>query len=93
MSALDTIASIAAGGYVLTVAINGNASNMVDLAKRDKAFLKWLIALAVLWYIYKTKMFGKEMALILMMVFVGLFISAGANITDGFKNFWKYLGE
>lgn len=93
MSALDTIATLGAGAYILTVAVNGNAGKMVDLAKRDKAFLKWLIALAILWYMYNTEILGKEMTLILTMVFVGLFITSGAKITEGFAEFWKFLGE
>ena len=41
MSALDTIAGVAVGAYLVAVAVNGNSAALIDQAKKDKAFLKW----------------------------------------------------
>lgn len=51
MSALDLIAGLIVGGYLVGVVVRGNTGELIELAKRDKAFLKWAIAIAALFYL------------------------------------------
>ncbi len=93
MQGLNTIGSLIAGGFILTVVVNGNTKKMIELAKRDKAFLKWFIAVLILLYFQKSKILGKDFTLIITMAFIGLFVSQGKKISDGFEKFWSYLGK
>lgn len=92
MSALDTLAGVALGGYLLTVAIRGNAKQMIDLAQRDKAFLQWAIALGILVYLYRMPELKGPISLLIAAAFIGLGLMAGDNIVKQGKEFWNSLG-
>lgn len=51
MKGLDLIAGVIIGGYLITVVTKGGTADLIKLAQRDKGFLKWAIALAVLFYL------------------------------------------
>lgn len=51
MSALDLIAGLFIGGYMVGAVARGKTPDLIALAKRDADFLKWAIALAVLFYL------------------------------------------
>lgn len=93
MNSIDLIAGGAVGGYLLTVAIKGNTSRFFELAKRDKAFLKWGIAVAILGYLYTLPNLHQAVGFIIAMAFLGLFLTKGTEIVQGIDNFWKFLGE
>ena len=93
MNSIDLIAGGAVGGYLLTVAMRGNTAKFFALAKRDKAFIKWGIAVAVLGYLYTLPNMHQAIGLIIAMAFLGLFLTNGSKIADGVDNFWKFLGE
>lgn len=51
MNSLDLISGLIIGGYLVTVVSRGGTADLIKLAQRDKGFIKWAIALAVLFYI------------------------------------------
>lgn len=51
MSALDLIAGLIIGGYMVGAVARGKTPDLIALAKRDADFLKWAIALALLFYV------------------------------------------
>lgn len=51
MNALDLLAGLFAGGYMVGVVMRGKTPELMALAKRDSGFLKWAAALAVLFYL------------------------------------------
>ena len=91
MSALDTIAGISFGGYLIAVAVNGNTAQLIETAKRDKGFLKWAIAVAILIYIYRLPGMAKPFTSIIFITFLGLFLQNGTKITEQGEKFWHLL--
>ena len=51
MNALDLIAGLIIGGFMVGAVARGKTADLIALAKRDAGFLKWAIALAALFYI------------------------------------------
>lgn len=51
MNALDLIAGLIIGGYMVGAVTRGKTADLIALAKRDAAFLKWAVALASLFYL------------------------------------------
>lgn len=51
MTALDLIAGLIIGGYLIGAVSRGKTGDLIALAKRDADFLKWAIALAALFYV------------------------------------------
>lgn len=92
MSALDTIAGIAVGGFLISVAVNGNSAAMIAQAKKDKAFLRWAIAVGVLSYAYKFPGMAEPVTLVIFIAFLALFIKNGDKIATGMSDFWQTLG-
>lgn len=89
---LNTIAGLLFGAYLLSVAVHGNSSKMVDLAIRDKAFLQWAIAVGILVYLYSIPELKENIGLIIAMAFIGLGIIAGPQIAKGTSSFWQSFG-
>ena len=92
MNGLDSFAGIALGAFLLTVAVNGKTDTMLELAKRDKAFLQWAIALGILFYLYEIPELKGAMSMLILMAFIGLGITAGTQITENAKTFWNSIG-
>jgi hypothetical protein len=92
MSALDTLSGIAIGTYCVAVAINGNSKALIDQAKKDRAFLKWAVAVGVLGYVYSMPGMAEPIALIIFIAFLGLFLQNGTKITTEATRFWATLG-
>lgn len=93
MNTIDVIAGAAVGGFLLTTAVNGNTGKLFYLAKRDKAFLKWGVAVSILGYLYTLPNLHQAVGMIIAMAFLGLFLIKGSAISSGIDNFWKFLGE
>lgn len=91
MSALDTIAGVALGGYFIAVAVNGNSAALIDQAKKSSAFLKWGIAVGIMVYLYDIPEMRGPMALIIVIAFLGLFIQHGTKISESASSFWDSL--
>ena len=51
MNALDLLAGLVVGGFLVGVVAKGKTPDLIALAKRDSDFLKWGAALAVLFYL------------------------------------------
>lgn len=92
-SALDTLAGVSLGGFLLTVAIKGNTTALIDLAKRDRSFLQWAIAVGVLVYLYKQPALKGVASMLIVLAFVGLGLVSGDNIIKYGKSFWSSLGS
>lgn len=93
MSGLNSLTALLLGFFLLTISVTGKAGDLMTALKSDKPFLKWFFALLILFYMRKSKVLGKDFTLIISMAFVGLFITSGDKITEGFKSIWSYLGE
>lgn len=93
MSALDTIAGIALGGFLVSVAINGNSAALIEQAKKDKDFLKWAIAVGVLTYAYKIPSMAEPVTLVIFIAFLALFLRNGEKIAVEMSSFWNSLGS
>lgn len=93
MNAIDTLAGVAVGAFLLAVAVNGNSPELIELAKRDKAFLKWAIALGILMYLYSIPEIKGPVSLLIFAAFIGLGLTAGSNIAEQGKKFWSSFGE
>jgi hypothetical protein len=92
MSALDTLSGIALGGYLLTVAVRGNSSDLIAQAKKDSGFLKWAVAVGVLSYAYNVPGMSEPVAVLIFIAFLALFIKNGTKIADQANKFWSVLG-
>lgn len=92
MSALDSIAGVTIGGYLVAVAINGNSQDLLAQMKKDKAFLKWAIAVGVLGYAYSLPDMAEPIAIIIFMAFLALFLENGTKISAQADKFWSLLG-
>lgn len=92
MNSIDTLSGVAFGAFLIAVASQGNASKLIDLAKRDKAFLQWAIALAILMYLYSIPELKGPMSALIATSFFGLALMAGDNIAKQGKIFWDSLG-
>lgn len=92
MSALDSIAGVAIGGYLVSVAMNGNSQALLAQMKKDKAFLKWAIAVGVLAYAYNMPNMGEPVAIIIFIAFLALFLQNGTKISTQASKFWSLLG-
>ena len=91
MSALDTIAGVAVGAYLVAVAVNGNSAALIDQAKKDKAFLKWGVAVGIAAYAYSIPEAKGPVTLIIFAAFLGLFLNNGAKIVNSASQFWDAL--
>lgn len=91
MSALDTIAGVAVGGYLIAVAVNGNGEAFISQAKKDRAFLKWAVAVAILVYAYKAPGMAEPITLIIGIAFLALFLKNGEKISTEAVKFWNSL--
>lgn len=91
MSALDTMAGIAAGCYLVTVAARGNSAALIEQAKHDVGFLKWGIAVGILAYAYSYPGMAEPVAMIIFIAFLGLFLNNGTKIAAQASSFWSTL--
>lgn len=93
MSSLDLIAAVALGFFLVSIATKGNSSQLIELAKRDKGYLQWAIALGILVYLYKQPELSGVMGMLIFAAFIGLGLTAGPNIIQNGKAFWASLGS
>jgi hypothetical protein len=89
---LDLIAGGAVGVFLLIVVVRGNSPQLVELAKRDKAFLPWVIALGVLFYLRGVKLLNGPVSELIAAALIGLFFIAGDKIIPQVKSFWQSIG-
>lgn len=88
MSTLDTLAGVVVGGYLITVAVNGNSKELISQAKKDRGFLKWAVAVGILIYAYKMPGMSEPITLMIVIAFLGLFLQNGNKIVNGASSFW-----
>lgn len=91
MSALDTIAGVAVGGFLIVVAVNGNSRALVNQAQKDRGFLKWALAVGILAYAYKMPGMSEPVTLIIAIAFLALFLQNGQKIVTEASRFWASL--
>lgn len=89
---LDVLSGIAVGAFLLIVVVRGNSTQLVSLAERDKAFLKWAVAVGILFYLRGVNALSGPVTLLITAAFVGLFLIAGDNIIPQAKSFWNSIG-
>ena len=91
MNSLDLIAAALIGIFLLATAWHGNTAQLFSNAARDIGFLKWAIAVGVLFYLYSVPGLAGPLTLIILMVFVALGINAGPQIITGASTLWKNI--
>jgi hypothetical protein len=89
---LDTLAGIVIGVFLLTVASKGKTSEMVALAKRDKAFLQWALAVGILVYLRGIPALAEPVKWLIGLAFLGLFLAKYPEIEKNARIFWDSLG-
>lgn len=89
---LDLIAGGAVGVFLLVVVVRGNSSQLVTLAERDKGFLKWAIALGILFWLRGIKLLSGPLTELIAAALIGLFLIAGDKIIPQVKSFWQSIG-
>lgn len=89
---LDTLSGVLIGLYLLSVAVKGNTTDLIAQAKKDKAFLQWGVAVAILVYLHGIPEFKGPVRTIIIIAFFGLFLSQSENIQKNVGLFWKQLG-
>lgn len=91
MNGLDTLAGISIGAFLLAVAVKGNGNKLIDLAKRDRGYLQWAIAVGILYYLYSVPELKESMGLLIAGSFIGLGLLAGPKIASEGGKFWQSL--
>lgn len=91
MNTLDLIASLVIGAYLIGVVVKGNTQKLLSLAKRDKAFLKWAIALAILWYLYNVPELKGPVGLLIFAALLAFFMGNLTAIQGGVSVLWNNL--
>jgi hypothetical protein len=89
---LDTLAGIIIGVFLLTVASKGKTPEMVALAKRDKAFLQWALAVGILVYLRGIPALAEPVKWLIGLSFLGLFLGKYSDIEKNARIFWDSLG-
>lgn len=93
MRSLDIIASILIGAYLLAVSLAGNSGELISQAKKDVGFLKWALALGVLWYLYGIKELRGVISLLIVGAIIGFLLIAGGKFTGGVSDLWAKIGS
>ncbi|MHB8387517.1 MAG: hypothetical protein ACYDAO_09385 [Thermoplasmataceae archaeon] len=93
MTFFDVLAGLIIGAYLLTIAVKGNTSKLIDLAKQDKAFLKWALAVALLAYLYRVKELRGVIGLLIVAAFVGFGLKNYSSIEKNAVSFWDSLSS
>lgn len=89
---LDAAAGIFIGLFLLSVAVKGNTGDMIALAKKDKAFLQWAVAVGILMYLHSIPSLQGPVRWLIVMAFIGLGITKLSTIKTNMANFWNTLG-
>ena len=89
---LDVLSGVGVGVFLLMVVVKGNSPQLVALAERDKAFLKWAIAIGILFYLRNVKVLNGPVTELIAASFIGLFLIAGDKIIPQVKSFWQSIG-
>lgn len=90
---LDTLSGLLVGAFLLTVAVRGKSSDMVALAKEDRAFLQWAIAVGILLWLYNVPELRGILGTLIAAAFIGLFLTKGPTIAAQASAFWKSIGK
>jgi hypothetical protein len=91
-NSIDVISGIAVGTFLLTVVVKGNSKALVEQAIADKAFIKWAVAVGILFYLRDVSGLKGPVTLLITAAFIGLFLIAGDKIIPQAKSFWTALG-
>lgn len=89
---LDSISGVALGIFLLSVAVKGNTTDLINLAKRDKAFLQWAVAVGILLYLHGIPELRGAVSWLIAMAFIGLLLNTQGKLKDNVSVFWKSLG-
>ena len=93
MNFLDVLSAMIVGLYFVAVAIHGNTAKLMEYAKRDKAFLKWAIAVAILAYLYSIKEIRGPAGLLIACAFILFFLQNVKTISDNAAKAWAGLSN
>jgi hypothetical protein len=89
---LDTLAGIVIGTFLVVVASQGKTADMIALAKRDRAFLQWAVAVGILLYLRGIPELAEPVKWLIVLAFLGLFLTKSGEIQKNAGEFWKSLG-
>jgi hypothetical protein len=89
---LDTLAGITIGVFLVAVASRGKTTDMIALAKRDRAFLQWAVAVGILLYLKGFPALADPVKWLIVLAFLGLFLTKSDEIRKNAGEFWKSLG-
>lgn len=87
------IGAIAIGAFLLTAIIRGNGSQLATLLKGEGGFIKWSIAVGILWFIATRKDIGPIGPALITVVVLGVAIKLANDPTllSGITGTWNAL--
>lgn len=93
MGTANGVAAIALGAYLLVVVAQGNARALFALIKQETGFIKWGVAVAILWWLSTRPEMGELGAGLLAIVILGLAIKIANDptILSGVTAAWNAL--
>ena len=91
MNNIDGLSGILVGLYLLTVTVRGNGRKFIDLLARDKAFIKWALALAVLTWMYNYPALHGPASYLIALAIIGLVITHISELQKNFSDLWSKL--
>jgi hypothetical protein len=92
-SVANGIAAVAVGAFILTALVKGNGSQLWTMVKGETGFIKWGIAVAIIWWIATRKEFGSIGPMLIFVAVIGVAfkIATDPTIMSGITNAWNAL--
>jgi chromate transport protein ChrA len=91
MNFLDFLAACIIGAFLIAVAVRGKNGELVSLAKRDIGFVKWALALGILYYLYGIPSLKSTAGALILAGFAGFFLLNIDNITKSIQSVNSYV--
>jgi len=90
-SDFNALAGILIGAFLIKVSTAGKSKEMMTLAVRDKAFLKWFIAIVILMYIRSFPQLHKIGSELIGAAFLGFLLLNITTIKTELSKVWSNL--
>ena len=85
--------AIIIGIYILTVVSRGNSSALIATIQDNVGFVKWVLALGILYFLSKTRTFGPAVSPLLAVAGVAFALNSLPKLQSQFGQFWQSFRE
>lgn len=95
MGTANGIAALALGAYLLVVVARGNAGQLYTLIKSEAGFIKWGVAVTIVWYLSTRPEMGELGTGLIAIAALGLAIKVANDptIISGVARVWNALPD